>query len=291
MASVHSLRAGFRRFRAVVLAGLVILTLTPEPMRAWPQEIGAADGTAPERTVAAGTFARAIAREAVRLAAVQPGGSPAESNWTRVRRIVPGTELTLTVKGSPPGAQRYFVAGDDSDLTVLNVAEPGIPAAARDVLRGVALRHPGDFPAAQQGRQIALGKNVRIGPDGVFVSDRKVADLGQIVETIARDDVGEITTQQMGRGFWGHAGTIGGYFLGAMAGGLSGGFLADLGCQAPVGSDRCSNGAFLTGAVVGEIAGGIAGAAYGFHAEHRKTEVAVYRAPWLVRAGGSAGSE
>lgn len=314
MASVHSFRAGFRGFRAVVLAGLVIqwaatpVTAGPvpqaadasapqltraaqqavanafhllEPQTPWPQEIGAAEVTAPERTMAAGSFAKAIAREAVRLAAVQPGGNPAESNWSRVRTVAPGTDIILTVKGAPPGVQRTFVAEGDSDLTVLNVADPGLPAAARDVLRGVALRDPGDLPAAQQGRQITLRKDVRIGPDGVFVSDRKVADLGQVVETIARDDVVEITTRQKGRGFWGHVGPVGGAYVATLPGAMAGGFGAILACKAAgTREDRCP---FLTSALVGEIVGAIAGGAYGSHAANRVTEVLIYRAPWLVR--------
>lgn len=36
-------------------------------------------------------------------------------------------------------------------------------------------------------------QNVRVEPDGVFVEDRKVADLGQIVQTTARADVLEIS--------------------------------------------------------------------------------------------------
>jgi hypothetical protein len=281
MTSAHSLRVGFRRFRVAVLAGLVI-PWAVVPVTAGPAPQADNASAAQGQTMAAGSFARAVTREAARLAAVQPGGSPVESNWSRVRRIVPGTELTLNIKGSPPGVQRYFVAGDDSDLTVLNVAGPGLPATARDVLRGLALRNAGDFPAAQQGRQITLEKNVRIGPDGVFVSDRKAADLGEIVEKIGRDEVGEITTQVKGRGFWGHLGAVGGYFVGAMAGGLSGGFGAGLTCQAASGrADRCDGPSF-TGLFVGEIAGGFAGGAYGYHAAHRVTEVVIYRAPWLV---------
>jgi hypothetical protein len=288
MTSTHSRGAVLYRFRALVLGGLVIHWAATPVMAGQAPQAGNAPAKATARldqTALAGSFDRAVRREAVRLAAVQSGGGPAEANWSRVRKIAPGTELTLTVKGSPPGAQRYFVAGDDSDLTVLNVADPGLPAATRDVLRGVALRHPGDFPAAQQGRQITLGKGVRMGPDGVFVSDRKVADLRRIVEEIARDDVGEVTTQARGRGIWGHLGSGGGFYVGAMAGGLTGGFGVGLTCQAGGGHGDACEGPFLTGAFVGEIAGAIAGAAYGYHAEHRQTEVVIYRAPWMVDGG------
>jgi hypothetical protein len=220
---------------------------------------------------------RAITREPVRLPAVgeptagevvQQTGKPVESNWSRVRKLASGREIVVTVKGSPP-APRHFVAGDEADLTVVNLTDPTLPAAARDVLRDMAANHPGYFAVAD--KQSFVNGTVRVAADGVFVTDRKVADLGQVVETIARNDIAEIKTRQKGRGVWGHLGPLGGYFVGAM----SGGSVAGLACQAAVGRDRCDTGAFLTGALVGGIAGGI----YGFRAANRETEDVIYRAP------------
>ena len=132
----------------------------------------------------------------------------------------------------------------------------------------LASTHPEYFLAAQKGGRFVLEKNVRMGPDGVFVADRKVADLQDVVETGARKDVAEIKTRQKGRGVWGHLGPLGGYFVGAMAGGT----VARLACQAAAGRDRCDTGAFLTGMLVG----GIAGAANGFRTANRKTEDVIY---------------
>ena len=64
---------------------------------------------------------------------------------------------------------------------------------------------------------------------------------------------------------------IGGYFIGAMSGGM----VARFACQAAIGSDRCDSGSGLTGALVGGIAGGI----YGVHAANRQTEDLIYHAP------------
>jgi hypothetical protein len=216
-----------------------------------------------------GPIARSIAREAVRLAVDSRAGS-ADVEWSRVRKLASGTEIVVTLEGSQPG-ERYVVRADESDLTVLKVVDPPLPAAAKDVLRGVASNHPEYFSAAQQGGTFVLEKSVRLRADGVFVGDRKVADLGQVVENIARNDVAEIKTRQKGRGVWGHLGPLGGYVAGAM----SGGFVAGFACQAAVGRDRCDTGAFLTGALLGGIAGGI----YGFRAANRETEHLIYRAP------------
>jgi hypothetical protein len=218
---------------------------------------------------APGPIARAVAWEAVQLTGDRQAAST-DIEWSRVRKLAPGSEIILTIKGSPPG-DRYVVRADGSDLTVSNVAYPGLPAAAKDVLRGVAADHPEYFLTAQRGGTIVLEKSLRLGRDGVFASDRKVADIGQVVETIARNDVADIRARRKGRGVWGFLGPLGGYFVGAM----SGGYVAGFACQAAAGPDRCDTGAFLTGMVVGGIVGG----GYGIRAANRETEDVIYHAP------------
>ena len=56
---------------------------------------------------------------AIPLAAQQ---READAAWSRVGQLPPGSEIIVTVKGSPP-ARRYFVSGDESGLTVLNLAQ------------------------------------------------------------------------------------------------------------------------------------------------------------------------
>jgi len=109
---------------------------------------------------------------------------------------------------------------------------------------------------------------VRLASAGVFVSDRKITDLHRVLEIRARNDVTEIRTHQKGRGVWGHLGTLGGFF----AGGFAGGYAAGFACQGMAGRDRCDSGAFLTGMLVGGLAGG----GYGFRAANRETEDVIY---------------
>jgi len=91
---------------------------------------------------------------------------------------------------------------------------------------------------------------------------------GQVVERVARNDVAEIKTVKKGTGVWGHLGPLGGYFVGA----LSGGYAVGLACQAVQGRDRCDSGAFLLGALMGGISGGL----YGLSAARRETEEVIY---------------
>jgi len=216
-----------------------------------------------------GPIARAVAREAARLTADRRAGS-ADLDWSRLHKLAPGTEIIMTVGGSQPEG-RYVVRVDESGLTVLNVTSLPLPPAVKSVLRSVASSHPDYLSAAQQGGTFVLEQSVRLRLDGVFVGDRKIADLGQVIETIARDDVAEIKTRKKGRGVWGHLGPIGGYFVGA----ISGGVVAGVVCQAAAGRDRCDSGAFLTGMLGGGIAGGV----YGFRAANRETDDVIYRAP------------
>jgi len=146
-----------------------------------------------------------------------PSAESADEGWSRVRKLQPGAEVTVTIRGSQ-AVRRYFVSADDLRLTVLN------PAGAKN-----------------------------------------------ISEIHARDDVAEVARLRKGRGVWGHLGAFGGYFVGGMAGG----FVSGLACQAARGRGRCDTGAFLGGMLVGGVAGGI----QGFRAARRETEDVIYRAP------------
>ena len=148
-----------------------------------------------------GPLARSMTREVARLAAEstasgvegvqQNGVLAAESNWSRVRKLSPGAEVIVTAAGFQPG-KRIVVAADDSNLTVLNVTDPALPRAARSVLLDTASNRPEHFGEAQHGGTFLLDKNVRLESGGVFIGDQKVADLGQVVERIARTDVVEV---------------------------------------------------------------------------------------------------
>ena len=82
----------------------------------------------------AGPIARSIAREVGRLGTAQQPDAPAESggrqrahsDWSRVRRLKPGTQLVLIVN-SAPQVVRSLVSSDEATLTVLNPAESLAP--------------------------------------------------------------------------------------------------------------------------------------------------------------------
>src|SRR5712691_10668420 len=64
-------------------------------------------------------FARATAHEGLRVGVGQQGPL-ANRKWERLRKLEPGTELEVTVRGVELGT-RYFILADESGITALNV--------------------------------------------------------------------------------------------------------------------------------------------------------------------------
>ena len=109
---------------------------------------------------------------------VPPDGGSPTSNWSRVGQLRPAAEIALTTRILQQGS-RYFVAADDRALIVLNLTEPTLPAKATRALRDMAAQHPESFVTMQ--KTGALSQNdVRIGRDGLFVADRRIADFGVV---------------------------------------------------------------------------------------------------------------
>jgi hypothetical protein len=195
---------------------------------------------------------------------IRAEGEPADDTWSRVLKLAPGTGIVVTVQASQQ-AHRYFVSGDDSGLTVLNVEATALPSAARDVLRDVASTHPAYFLAAQKGAQMLLEKNVRLGPDGVFVADRNVAALVEVVERFSRDAIAEIQTAPVDSNPVGCA--VAGYYGGGLIGGLPGAVIGGA-----IGKD--------TGpALVGGMVGWSMGALYVYRKCRHKPARVIYQRP------------
>ena len=213
-----------------------------------------------------GPIARIVTREAVRLALTQQS-EPSDVGWSRVRKLEPGTEITVTVRGSQAG-KRTFVSADESGLTVLDLAHSTLPAAATRVLRDMASNHPGYLTGAETAEFV--DRDVRVGPDGVFVADQRVADLAQIVEKTARTDVVEVRSESARRhpAAWGA-------LIGAAVGAAVEGASIGGGC----GSDGCY-GNLLMALFAGIGAGAGAGIGAAIGAFRRKTQDdVIYRVP------------
>ena len=208
------------------------------------------------------------------------GGRRADSDWSRVRELASGTEINVTVQGSR--ARRYVIAAEESQLTTLNLTDPTLPRAATRALLDMVSNHAEYVLSAQKGGTFE-NHDVRVAGDGVFLAGRKVADLGLIVERIARTDVVEIK-RKIGvvqrhyqiRGNW-HV-LVGMVSVG-MAGGMIGGAVD---CSVAT----CDNNARTLGGLGGAMVGGVAGMVIGgilgnrwHRASGHETGDVIYRAP------------
>jgi hypothetical protein len=216
----------------------------------------------------AGPIRRTMMREAIRLAAesaavdaAQLAGGSTNTDWSRVRKLEPGTEITVRIRGSQAG-NRSFVSADEVGLTVLNLTDPTLPSAVKAVLREMASKNPGYLTGEREGG--VLSGDVRVEREGIFVKNQKTADLRQLLERIPRAEVAEIV--RPGRlptdsWFKRHPAATGA--LVGLAIGLPIGFTCGEGCPftAP-----------MFGAGLGAAVGGLAG-------PHGGMQAVIYRAP------------
>jgi hypothetical protein len=148
-----------------------------------------------------GPLKHAATREAARLATadgpetfgvevVAQSDRPARFGWAAIRTLGPGTEVIVAVKGSPP-VERYVVGTDESNLTLLNLSDPTLSRAVTRVLLSLASAHPEYLTGTSRAGQF-VDHDVRAGPDGVFEGGRRVAEIGQLVQTFTQSDVAEI---------------------------------------------------------------------------------------------------
>jgi hypothetical protein len=102
------------------------------------------------------------------------------ATWERLQRFDPGARLKVTVGGAA-AIERYFVMADEKELIVLNLTASNLP---KRQLRNMAADNPAWI--AGTSKTTYRDNNLRIGPDGVFVKDQKLADLAEVVERIPR---------------------------------------------------------------------------------------------------------
>ena len=106
-----------------------------------------------------------------------------EAMWKRVQRLAPGTRVKIALEGAVP-VERYFVQVNDTVLIVLNLSTPDVP---KRQLLNMAIDNPAWM--AGTSKTTYRDNSTRVGPDGVFVKDKKVAELNQVVEWIPRAKV------------------------------------------------------------------------------------------------------
>jgi hypothetical protein len=139
-------------------------------------------------------------------------------SWSRVGELRPGVEVAIAA-GNAPLRPRIFVSANASEVIVVNLDVPSLPQAAIHALRDMATRRSEFFTAIPANSSFEQDR-VRLGRDGLFVADRRIAAYDQIVETLARETVREIRGPVVARGSV--LGTIVGGWLGFSVGAVPG---------------------------------------------------------------------
>ena len=103
-----------------------------------------------------------------------------ENLWKRVERFDPGTRVKITIEGSE-ATERYFVQLNDTDVVVLNLTAPNLP---KRQLLNMAIDNPKWI--ANTSKTTYRDNNLRVGPDGIFVKNKKVTELNQVIQRIPR---------------------------------------------------------------------------------------------------------
>lgn len=184
-------------------------------------------------------------------------GASSETDWSRVRQLAPGAEIFVTLRGSQARSCQ-FVAADESSVIALNLGAAALPAEAVRTLRDMAAHNPERLVALRKGGAFQQGR-VRIGRDGLFVDERRIAAFEDVLETLPRSSVSQIEGPVVARG------SVGGSMLGAFLG-FSVGVVPALG-----GASEGVAWLLLAGSVA-------AGGYLGHHWSRHSTDGLVYRA-------------
>ena len=212
-----------------------------------------------------GPLMRAVHRDAARLGMAPPQANTAQ-DWSRVSSLRPGTPIRLEAPGLAD-TDHHFVLADQLELIVLDLANPALPDPVRRSLLKMATDHPEYFPLVFTGSRF-VQDDVRVGPEGVLLRDRKLVEIAQIVKRIPRTDVVAITTPMKRRGSV--IGAVAGAGGGLLLGYVSALHLAFKQCGRGCGDERALMALSLVGL---PIAGGL----LGYQAGTRTTERVIYR--------------
>jgi hypothetical protein len=123
-------------------------------------------------------------------AEAQPLPPLPRSNWYLVGTISAGTPIQAAYVGRRQGHQ-YFISATDDVMTIL--MPDRLPRSARKALIEIASTTP-RLLTGTTWFESTVG-SVRVTPDGIFVKKRRIAAVDDVVITIARKNVAEVSQE------------------------------------------------------------------------------------------------
>jgi hypothetical protein len=179
-------------------------------------------------------------------AKAQPLPPLPRSNWYLVGTISAGTPIQAAYIGRRQG-QQYFISATDDTMTILTPDR--LPRPARKALIDIASTTPRVLTATTW-FESTVG-SVRVTPDGIFVKTRRIAAVDEVVVTIARANVAEVSQEILvphHRRPPSPYGPDPGAEVGAISG-VAGGLLTAAACK-----DRCPGFVLLAGFIAPLVA-------------------------------------
>jgi hypothetical protein len=128
--------------------------------------------------------------EARQVSLAQQGEQVLRS-WSDMQRVIAGSEVLITARGVD--GPRLFLSADESAILVLNLSIVRLSRKAERELRDLALTYGADLIRREHGEFV--NGDISIAKDGLFVMNRKVADVSEVIQRIDRADVTELRLQ------------------------------------------------------------------------------------------------
>jgi hypothetical protein len=170
-------------------------------------------------------LAAAIAREARSVAVMRaPAEGQSASDWSRVMRLSGGIDVSITTSGGSAVTRTTVAATSDTPF-VLDLQHRGLSRALREALRDTAEKSAMLLVrTATVGARLEFdsGKVGTLGPEGIVIGGRKVAELSEVLVATPAGDVVLIDRpirEQKGKGA---AAAVAGGLGGALAGSIIG---------------------------------------------------------------------
>jgi hypothetical protein len=187
--------------KVLVAAVVVFAVLACHPAMA---AAGTADEGPLKRTV--------LATLAAERATSSPPSEKARTDWAAVRRLRPGSDIIVTIRGVP-AATRRLLSVDEDELVLFDSSDPGLPNDARRTLNEVAADRPSLLLTARAD-ELQLPRHVRATPAGIFVEQQRVAGLAGVIKVVPRGQVADVRVRRN------HVGTHSrrGFLIGAAIG-------------------------------------------------------------------------
>jgi len=118
------------------------------------------------------------------------GAAPSETDWSRVVALRSGLKVVVTAEGTGALVRRIVIA-DDASIVVLNDGVNTVPPEVLRLCEDLATNQPKALAATLSGGNVEKS-DLSLGPSGVVIGGRRVADLGDILTRLDRKAVIEI---------------------------------------------------------------------------------------------------